>query len=474
MNISEIFNLNLTQAQLDFVDIDIDSDIPLFLDPFFLSKRNDRWSYEANRTLQSFFQKVLDLIRGGHLVEARNLFGHFIEPNETCLGMSQGNPQGRGVGQSYADNVFEQLSRSQAVQTGLIQDIQDNVIFIDGFGKDRLSDMATVILKKHLIEYTKNQCNYHGISLTSNQQTGYYWNSITQEWDQDITELLIIEGRHIILVPKGIVSFSKIYTSERFYQHYVLNFLRHEYIRLNHALVQHRANGDPFITKKSLKEVNPYSKDFLRQFAENNPSVFENFKNRERIESLHNSELFDFEVNELKQHLINVLQTIPTGRDSADRYHKHIKSIMEFLFYPLLTTPVLEREIHQGRKRIDITFDNAATSGIFFNLAYQYQLPCQFIMVECKNYSADPTNPELDQLAGRFSPNRGKVGLLLCRSFNNLQLFINRCRDTYADQRGLIIPIVDTDLIELLQNYDENNFSYLDTFLRNRVRLIIE
>ena len=29
-------------------------------------------------------------------------------------------------------------------------------------------------------------------------------------------------------------------------------------------------------------------------------------------------------------------------------------------------------------------------------------------MVECKNYFCDVANPEADQIAGRFSPNRGQ------------------------------------------------------------------
>ena len=66
MQISRIYNLGKSQAELDFVDIDITRDIPLFLDPFFLGNRQDKWSLEATLTLQSFFQKLIDLTKSGN------------------------------------------------------------------------------------------------------------------------------------------------------------------------------------------------------------------------------------------------------------------------------------------------------------------------------------------------------------------------------------------------------------------------
>ena len=91
-------------------------------------------------------------------------------------------------------------------------------------------------------------------------------------------------------------------------------------------------------------------------------------------------------------------------------------------------------------------------------------------MVECKNYSSDIQNPELDQLAGRFSPNRGQVGFLVCRTIDNFDLFINRCKDTYRDNRGLIIPLTDSDLIGLLNNHNENFSNYSERFFSDRIR----
>lgn len=158
MKISQTFNLNKSQAELDFVDIDVNEDIPLFIDPFFISIRSDNWSIEVNRTIKDFFQKVINLIRQNNIREGKELFRHLHEPNTTCLGMSKGVPQGKGVGKRDTDDIFESIVQSRAIQTGLIQDIEDNLLFVDQFGKDKLSDMTTNIITKHVIEYTQEQC----------------------------------------------------------------------------------------------------------------------------------------------------------------------------------------------------------------------------------------------------------------------------------------------------------------------------
>lgn len=70
MRISKKFALGKTQYELDFVDININRDIPLFIDPYFLSIRKDRWSSDASRTLKSFFETFIKLIRAQREDEA--------------------------------------------------------------------------------------------------------------------------------------------------------------------------------------------------------------------------------------------------------------------------------------------------------------------------------------------------------------------------------------------------------------------
>jgi hypothetical protein len=229
-------------------------------------------------------------------------------------------------------------------------------------------------------------------------------------------------------------------------------------MRLNSVLVQRRVKKDGservWVTKESVKQHEaPLDKEFLARFTEQHPEVFQRFREEtsKKVTSIKNSDLAAPELSEVIDYLIGVLRSTPSGAESANQYHRTVLGILELLFYPNLSSPQIEREVDDGRKRIDITFDNAAPSGFFYRLHTTYKTPSQFIMVECKNYSRDVANPELDQLAGRFTPNRGKFGMMLCRTIDNMELFLRRCADNYVGDRGIIIPLVDDDLIRLLE-----------------------
>jgi hypothetical protein len=47
---SQTFALHKTQAELDFVDVPVDADIPLFVDPFAISQRTDPLSQSCHDT----------------------------------------------------------------------------------------------------------------------------------------------------------------------------------------------------------------------------------------------------------------------------------------------------------------------------------------------------------------------------------------------------------------------------------------
>jgi len=148
--------------------------------------------------------------------------------------------------------------------------------------------------------------------------------------------------------------------------------------------------------------------------------------------------------------LADVIGT-PTGKADANIYHARVEALLSALFYPSLAMPEIEEEIHEGRKRVDISYTNVASDG-FFRFLGRHKITSPYIFVECKNYGNEVANPELDQLSSRFSPLRGKFGILTCRSFQNKDLFLRRCRDTALDHRGYVVALDDSDLIRLVDD----------------------
>lgn len=100
-------------------------------------------------------------------------------------------------------------------------------------------------------------------------------------------------------------------------------------------------------------------------------------------------------------------------------------------------------------------------------------LNCPFIFIECKNYVGEVKNPELDQLSGRFSPRRGRVGILTCRALDESNSFMKRCSDTLNDGRGLIIPITDIDLNRALSEFPLKGTSAIENILNEKYQQIV-
>ncbi|MBE5804498.1 MAG: hypothetical protein E7316_08310 [Clostridiales bacterium] len=478
MKISEMFDLNKSQYELDFVDIDPNIDTPLFLDPYYIAKCEFPFAEKAHETIRSYFEFLLALLRGDQIAKARELFSYLGETNDICMGMSADKPSGHGMGPKDTLTIFKSLSDSRAILTGVMEDIEDFRIFVPNVDKDKVSDMTANIIKWHLIEYTKEQCDLHGIPLSSSIPTGYFWNKETLLWENKYAERLVIANRPILLVPKRIVSFTDKYTPTEYKQHFVLNFLQNEHLQMNSALVQKRKDGRRYVTKKSIEENElPIDKAYLTNFTLMHPEIFKQFrdKTKSKLRPM-NGAMFSNDINlcELCSYLAEKLKSTPCGNDSASAYHTLIVGILELLLYPNLSNPKKEQQIHQGRKRIDITYNNSAETGFFFRLPnHDRSLTCSFIFVECKNYSGEVANPELDQLSGRFSARRGRVGILACRNLDSSDGFMKRCADTYHDDRGLILPLCDDDLLIALEEYPQIGTEALENILESKLRQIV-
>ncbi len=164
-NFSSHFKLSKTQSELDFVDVPLYEDIPLFLDPLPLSQHLDPWSQGSYRTLMSYFQGLIDSIREKDDEQAKKLLVNLREPNETRLGYSTGKPQGAGIGRFQSEQILKSLKSSTAVKTGFLSSIEECELMIEGVGHDKISDLITNVLRGHLVEFSQQQCVLHNISM---------------------------------------------------------------------------------------------------------------------------------------------------------------------------------------------------------------------------------------------------------------------------------------------------------------------
>ncbi|MBT6537821.1 MAG: hypothetical protein HOK98_16735 [Rhodospirillaceae bacterium] len=477
---SEVFGIGLDQSQLDFVDVSPDIDTPLFIDPFAISMKNDAWSENCHRHITHFFQTALDCIRAGEGPKARALLNGLSEPNETCLGLSRGKPAGRGVSGKQALDLYDSLSSSQAADSGILAELAECDLFVEGIGKDKISDITTNIIRRLLIEYTQSQCALHGIALTGEYPSGRYWDIDSQSWKSSYEQQPVIDGKRIILVPKYSVRRSLSLEAQEYYSHHILNFIQEEEFNRGSPLVRTLQNGErrpP--TKKSLREKFPFSKDFVARFSESHPDVLERYKQLySTIEgargALQHTD-FDEDLDEtvLATALIERLVSIPPGQEAANEFHSYMVGALEFIFWPNLIYPIKETPIHEGRKRIDVTYTNAANSGFFHRTHSAHEIASNMVMVECKNYSKDPANPELDQLSGRFSINRGKLGLLVYRTVSDYERLLMRCRDTAADGRGFILPLGEEQVTEFLALIASRERSSIDGRLQDLLQVLI-
>lgn len=173
--------------------------------------------------------------------------------------------------------------------------------------------------------------------------------------------------------------------------------------------------------------------------------------------------------------LIHELDAIETGRDAANRYHDLIFECLKGIFQESLKRGKKEVNQHEGRKRIDIVFDNFDTEGFFGHIRDRHKIFCPKIFIECKNYSKDPTNPEIDQLVGRLGETTGKFGILVCRKVDNLELLMKRCKDSMNRDRKFILFFDDNDIKTLLTlKSDKNEEGIVDYLFDKWDRLVLD
>jgi hypothetical protein len=287
MHFSHFYKLNIRgHEDIDFVDVNLKTDIRLFLDPYIIDHTYDSFSRECTAAINSFFRCIFDCCKSGddYLLAELLDFGH--EPNETKLGLSRGQSCGKGASQEILYNTFKKISRSHFLEDGLIQDPMDICLFVENFAEDRMSDLITNIIRKKLYDFTKLQCNKHSIILSDTKEIiGCWWNPQTLSWETIVDYPLKANNRKLLLVPKIFVSPKYFYSVGLYLRHKILP-QRQEYHKINetslakikfkHGLIIYDKPNKKDVYAAEVKGTR--HKFFAENYSRENPSALMEFR----------------------------------------------------------------------------------------------------------------------------------------------------------------------------------------------------
>jgi hypothetical protein len=469
---SEYFNLASAKG-FEFVDIYANKDTQLFLDPFGISAMGTDWSKECESQITTYFQCLIDCIKTKDKRGTEDLLNALHEVDEIGLGFSQNAPSGRGIGVIQAKDIQKAFETSKAAQSGDIKDIADCALLIPGISRDKISDITANILKRQLIQFTQEVCRKYKIP-TQNCPV-YAFNPETLNFQSYFTELPVINGNAKILLPIASVRREPQLNKDRYYRNFVIEFLRAEYRYAGSSLARVLKNGKIKVTKSDVRAKHPMTIDLLSDFSKSHPEILDKYKSELRRTALTDQKpqlIMPVKIRSAKER-IKTLTELPSGKIKAGKYHDFTyDSLIHILSYRV-SNPIKENSINDGRKRIDIVFDNNDPRGLLHKLNTLYRIKCPKIIVECKNYGSDVSNPEIDQLSGRLNDRRGKFGILVCRSINNKVALINRCKDVLNGDGKYIIFLDDQDLCKLLEFREGGKENAIDQLLKHKLDNLI-
>ncbi|HEX5279693.1 MAG TPA: hypothetical protein VFW28_06415 [Micropepsaceae bacterium] len=438
--------------------MDIEKDTKLFLNARAIGMLNSEFGDHCKDLLQDFFSELLSAVRSGRAQRAFELLSHLREPNETHLGLSVAKSEGRGLGPAKAREIWQAFCASRAVKTGLLSDLEDTVLLIDGISVDILSDIITNIIRGPLIGYTQNICRKYSIPLAEEVSSGPVWNMNTKSWDIDYVSLPTPNYGKLLLVPKSIVRIDGDYNVGEYYRHYILERLKEEEVQKNSSLVHVIKHGQNKGKKKVYKTelMAKYGKqekavsieqtqnfpDLLRKYKADHAAPTPALSHRQIADAI-GSKGPDWDA------LLKNVTALEPGKKNAYDYEEAILDLTNALFYPVLVDPDTQTSIHNGLKRVDITFTNYARSGFFEWVGRNYNSP--YIFVECKNFGDEIGNPEIDQIAMRLSKARGMFGMVMCRKVEDRKRLLQRCQAVASDEGKFIIVLEDDDLKGLVE-----------------------
>ncbi len=224
--VSDYWNKGIKGHQYyDFIDVVVNDDNLLFIDPLLIEIASDEWCKEANATVKSFFDEFYKIYREKDMVKKRELLSHAGEQNGTRFGYGCGD-NGKGNTVNGLLEIFTPLEQLLS-EISTMKKAGDLSLLIPDFAEDGLSDLLTNILHEQLNKFTLQQMKKYEVE--SNESLPFWtWDRKDLCWKKIERPSYCIDGQELLIVPKHVVRKKYLFSISQYFNRIILEHIREE------------------------------------------------------------------------------------------------------------------------------------------------------------------------------------------------------------------------------------------------------
>lgn len=276
------FNEKYHVSDNRYINIELDTDNKLFVDPYLIYLGQDEISNICSNRVVNYFSQLLKAAEVGNDELGEYLVKYLQENNEVYLGYSKQNPCGKGFGRNKGIELYENIKNSKAMKSGLVKDIFDASIMLENVGYDKISDMTICIILEELISFTQRICLDKNIPMRQIKLSRPIWSDSENKWVKaSSVKLPIHNNKPIILIPQNYARPMLVYTYSRFYNKQMMpHYERYAINNPSEGLVRILKRGI-VPAKVKIRKKYPCIKPDVVDFIRKNPNEYLSYKEKQ-------------------------------------------------------------------------------------------------------------------------------------------------------------------------------------------------
>jgi hypothetical protein len=429
------------QDELDFAIPFMAEDIPLYVDPFLLWKSPSFQDQALHAAILTAFNNLGYLAKQGRRADAIRQLVIASECDENGLGQSV-KAKGKRLGEKQAGEIVDLFAQIPQVDRNGFQHFEEIQFFVSGIAADRVSDIACSFMKSFLIDFTIDQCADLGIPLLNVEiETLYEQQQRDFVQGKHVSLPTRADGKPLILIPKRWLRFGTWLSFDDYFK-------------------------DHCPKDRIFKEGEPEDHVRVLNFNRDNYGVVAAYvKEKERTAAdCHVDPLFTLIPVVSAKRTFKRLTKLPTGKTgNADReYEDAACSLLASLLYPHLDFADDQARTDSGVLIRDLIFYNSRSHDFLRGILDEYG--SKQLVFEMKNV-VQVERDHINQLNRYLADDFGKFGVLVTRRPLPRAMRQNTI-DLWSGQRRCIIPLLDTDLEQMVELFESKQRHPIDVVIR--------